>query len=274
MGLPPRGRAGTIATVSATSDSDQAFAQDARATTFNCFLYRCIEENNPLLYNLYYQVSMNQLWDEEYKNYWDERYRNSDFVYGKEPNLFFKEWLVPLEAGAILMPADGEGRNSVFAAQQGWRVTSCDLSAEGQTKALQLAKEQRVSLHYLVGDLEHLAFNRESFDAIGLIYAHFSAEKKSALHKQLSGYLKPGGVVILEAFGKNHLPYRERNPSVGGPTDMNMLYSTKEIAADFADYDILLLREEEIELSEGACHSGTGSVVRFVGRKRADNSTV
>lgn len=216
---------------------------------------------------------MNQSWDEEYKNYWDERYSNSDFAYGKEPNVFFKEWLATLGTGAILMPADGEGRNGVYAAQQGWRVTSCDLSVEGQTKALQLARERQVALEYIVGDLEHLAFNHEGFDAIGLIYAHFSAEKKSTVHKQLSNYLKPGGVVILEAFGKNHLRLREQNPRVGGPTDIHMLYSVEEIAADFADYDILLLREEEIELNEGTYHSGKGSVVRFVGRKRTGNGT-
>lgn len=112
---------------------------------------------------------MNKSWDKEYKNMWNERYMDNDFVYGKEPNLFFKEWLQKFEPGYLLMPADGEGRNGVFAAQLGWEVTSFDLTEEGKLKALELAKENKVTIDYIVGDLEELQFNKESFDAIGLI---------------------------------------------------------------------------------------------------------
>src|SRR6186713_952554 len=89
---------------------------------------------------------------------WDERYKDQEFAYGKEPNRFFKEWLSKFKPGSILMPADGEGRNGVFAARQGWEVTSLDLSVEGQSKALKLAKEHHVSLTYIVDDLERLHF--------------------------------------------------------------------------------------------------------------------
>lgn len=211
---------------------------------------------------------MNKFWDKEYKAMWDKRYMDNDFVYGKEPNLFFKEWLRKLEPGNILMPADGEGRNGVFAAQLHWAVTSFDLSEEGKLKALELAKENNVILDYIVGDLEQLQFEPSSFDAIGLIYAHFSAEKKSILHKKLNDYLKPGGIIIFEAFSKLHILCNEQDPKVGGPKDINMLFSTAEIASDFDNYDILLLEEKEIILEEGKYHIGKGSVIRFVGRKK------
>lgn len=214
---------------------------------------------------------MDQSWDEQYKNMWDERYKKQDYAYGKTPNLFFKEWLQNFEPGAILMPADGEGRNGVFAAKLGWSVTSVDLSIEGKTKAMELAREQGVTLEYLVGDLEQLYFENESFDAIGLIYAHFSTEKKSAYHRRLSKYLKPGGVIILEAFSKSHLKFRELNPRVGGPQDPGMLFSTTEIAADFDGYDITLLEELEMVLEEGKYHEGKGSVIRFIGIKPGPN---
>lgn len=199
---------------------------------------------------------------------WDERYKGQEFAYGKEPNLFFKEWLLKFEPGAILMPADGEGRNGVFAAQLGWDVTSFDLSVEGQAKALQLAKENHVKLKYIVGDLEHLHFESETFDAIGLIYAHFSGEKKAIFHKQLHNYLRPGGIIIFEAFSKKHLHYNKLNPAVGGPKDIDELYSKEEIIADFENYEVLMLVEEEILLNEGKYHIGEGSVIRFVGRKK------
>lgn len=198
---------------------------------------------------------------------WDERYKDQEFAYGKEPNLFFKKWLSEFKPGSILMPADGEGRNGVFAARQGWEVTSLDLSIEGQSKALQLAKEQHVELAYIVGDLEDLYFENASFDAIGLVYAHFPAEKKSIFHQQLNDYLKPGGIIILEAFSKNHIHLNKLDPKVGGPKDVDMLYSTAEIIADFEGYEVLLLEEEEILLNEGKYHIGKGAVVRFVGRK-------
>ncbi len=200
---------------------------------------------------------------------WDERYKDPEFAYGKEPNVFFKEWLPKFEPGSILMPADGEGRNGVFAAQLGWQVTSFDLSAEGQTKALQLAKENGVTLEYMVGDLAHLHFASETFDAIGLVYAHFSAEQKSLFHHKLNDFLRPGGIVILEAFSKRHLHFNTLHPAVGGPKDILMLYSTEEILIDFEQYEVLLLAEEEILLNEGKFHIGTGSVIRFVGRKAA-----
>ena len=211
---------------------------------------------------------MNKSWDSDYKAMWDERYMENEFVYGKEPNLFFKEWIQKYEPSAILMPADGEGRNGVFAAELGWKVTSTDLSEEGKLKAFELAKEKTVDLEFIVGDLEELQFEKDSFGAIGLIYAHFSADKKSKLHKKLNDYLKPGGIVIFEAFSKLHLIYNERDPKIGGPKDYDMLFSKAEIALDFENYEILLLEEKEIILDEGKYHVGKCSVIRFVGRKK------
>jgi 2-polyprenyl-3-methyl-5-hydroxy-6-metoxy-1,4-benzoquinol methylase len=211
---------------------------------------------------------MNKVWDKEYKNMWEDRYKETEFAYGKEPNVFFKEWIQKIEPKSILMPADGEGRNGVFAAQLGWEVTSFDLSQEGKSKALEFAKEMDVSLDYIVGDLEQLEFEKESFDAIGLVYAHFSAPKKSILHKKLNEYLKPGGIIIFEAFSKKHKELNELNPKVGGPKDINMLFSLAEIKADFENYDIAVLEEKEIILDEGKYHIGKGSVIRFVGIKK------
>lgn len=115
--------------------------------------------------------------------------------------------------------------------------------------------------------MEYLDFNEDTFDAIGLIYAHFLANKKSIFHSKLSAYIKAGGITIFEAFSKNNLPLVEANPNVGGAMDVNMLFSKEEIEADFSHYERLLLEEKEVELKEGLYHNGIGSVIRFVGRK-------
>jgi SAM-dependent methyltransferase len=211
---------------------------------------------------------MNETQDEMYKKKWDDRYKETAYAYGKAPNRFFKEWLQKFEPGAILMPADGEGRNGVYAAMLGWQVTSLDLSAAGKTKALQLAKEQAVTLEYMVGDLEQLSFEPASFDAIGLIYAHFDGHKKTLLHKKLNDCLKPGGIIILEAFSKKHVDLKKLDPKVGGPDDIDMLLAEADIITDFENYDVLMLSEEEIVLDEGGYHIGKGAVIRFAGRKR------
>lgn len=202
------------------------------------------------------------------RKWWDERYKKEEFAYGKAPNLFFKEWLPKFHAAKLLMPADGEGRNGVFAAQWGWEVTAFDLSEAARNKALELAEEKGVTLNYLVGDIEQLEFTRETFDAVGLIYAHVVPEKKQLLHQKIDAYLKVGGVIILEAFSKNHIPYKQQNPKVGGPADLAMLYSVEEIKTAFPNYEFLFLAEEEVELNEGTYHIGKGSVIRFVGRKK------
>ncbi len=206
--------------------------------------------------------------DEDYKKFWNARYKNSEFAYGKNPNDFFKEQIEKITPASILLPADGEARNGVYAAQLGWNVTSLDLSLEAKNKALQLASEKNVTINYIVEDLDNLDFEKSSFDVIALIYAHFSADKKSLLHKKLSEWLKPGGIIIFEAFSKEHLQLVQSNPKVGGPKDLAMLFSKNELLDDFSDYEIELLEETEIQLTEGNFHSGCGSVIRFLGKKR------
>ncbi|CAM1369983.1 Methyltransferase [Tenacibaculum litoreum] len=205
--------------------------------------------------------------DLKYKEFWNEKYQNTNFAYGKEPNLFFKEELQKIKTGKILLPADGEGRNGVYASKLGWDVTSTDLSIEGKSKALKLASEFNVNLKYVVGDIQDLELPKESFDVIGLIYAHFSAWKISIIHQKLTTLLKPKGYIILEAFSKNHLNYQKDNPKIGGPKDINMLFSIEQIQQDFTGFEIQVLEEKEVFLNEGNSHNGKGSIIRFIGKK-------
>jgi 2-polyprenyl-3-methyl-5-hydroxy-6-metoxy-1,4-benzoquinol methylase len=198
---------------------------------------------------------------------WNERYRKEEYAFGTEPNEYLKEQLSKLPPGKILFAAEGEGRNAVFAAGLGWTVSAFDISAEGKKKALRLAEAHHVTLDYQVGELPSLKFEPDQFDAIALIYAHFPAEIKSTYHRRLDKFLRPGGTIIFEAFSKKHLAYKQKNPHVGGPSDLESLFSEEELLSDFRGYEIVELKEEEIELEEGAYHQGKGSVMRFVGRK-------
>lgn len=207
---------------------------------------------------------MNDAWIDR----WNDRYSTDEFAYGEQPNNYLKEQLMQLEPGTILFPAEGEGRNAVFAAKLGWKVSAFDISVEGKNKALQFAENNNVSIDYQVGELQELDYKAEQFDAIALIYAHFPSAIKSTYHKTLSNYLRKGGLLIFEAFSKKHLDYLAKNEKVGGPKEIDMLFSIEEIRADFENYEILVLEEKEIELNEGLFHNGQGSVIRFVGRRK------
>lgn len=91
---------------------------------------------------------------------WDDRYSSEEFAYGKEPNNYLKEQLEKLNPGAILFPAEGEGRNAIFAAKLGWNVSAFDISEEGKNKALKLAEANNVSIDYQVGELERWIFRK------------------------------------------------------------------------------------------------------------------
>ncbi|CAC9975342.1 class I SAM-dependent methyltransferase [Flavobacterium panici] len=199
---------------------------------------------------------------------WDDRYSSEEFAYGEDPNNYLKEQLEKLNPGTILFPAEGEGRNAIFAAKLGWNVSAFDISEEGKNKAIRLAENNNVSIDYQVGELETLDFHEDQFDAIALIYAHFPAEIKSAIHKQLHKLLRKNGIIIFEAFSKKHLEYLAINEKVGGPKDIASLFSIEEIKSDFPNYEIIELEEKEIELNEGLFHNGKGSVIRFIGRKK------
>ncbi|MDQ0641041.1 2-polyprenyl-3-methyl-5-hydroxy-6-metoxy-1,4-benzoquinol methylase [Pedobacter sp. W3I1] len=207
---------------------------------------------------------MNEAWVDR----WNDRYSNNEFAYGEQPNNYLKEQLTQLKTGSILFPAEGEGRNAVFAAKLGWKVSAFDISIEGKNKAIQLAEDNNVSIDYQMGELQELDYKAEQFDALALIYAHFPSAIKSTYHKTLSNYLRKGGLVIFEAFSKKHLDYLAKNEKVGGPKEIDMLFSIEEIKSDFENYEIIVLEEKEIELNEGLFHNGQGSVIRFVGIKK------
>lgn len=195
-------------------------------------------------------------------NMWDQRYAEEGFAYGSEPNEYLKAKLNGLKPGHILFPAEGEGRNAVFAASLGWQVTAFDQSREGRHKALKLADEQGVRIMYLPGEFSSMQFRLASFDAIGLIYAHFPADVKDAYHHIIETWLKPGGYLIFEAFSKEHISYRQVNPAVGGPAEPDMLYSVDDIRSYFPGYIVHELSAMPVALQEGKYHRGTGHVVR------------
>lgn len=201
------------------------------------------------------------------KEFWNERYKATSYAYGEAPNVYFEKCLSHLPAGKILLPADGEGRNGVYAATKGWQVDAFDISEEGKSKANALAAKKNVSIHYTIADANVIQLDNEHYDAIALIYAHFHENDRKRLHQKLNDSLKVGGHVIVEAFSKNNLEYVAKNPKIGGPKDVSMLYNIEDLQSDFPNYKWIELKETVVDLEEGDYHVGQGSVIRCFGEK-------
>lgn len=196
------------------------------------------------------------------KDFWNARYKEETFAYGTEPNVFFKENIDQLSPGKILLPAEGEGRNAVYAARMGWDVAAFDFSEEAKNKTLKLAQEHEVSINYDVMNVADFSTENIQFDVIGLFFAHFPAHLRQYFHQKVVKVLKNQGFVIFEAFHKNQL-----NFSSGGPKDLSMLFSVDEVEKEFSGLKILSLEDKIIDLNEGLYHQGKGHVVRMVATK-------
>lgn len=201
------------------------------------------------------------------KEFWNERFSEPGYAYGEEPNEYLRQKLAKYKPGTILFPAEGEGRNAVYAAAAGWEVFAFDFSLAGRKKALELAGRKGVRINYLVKDVESVRFTEGHFDALGFFYAHFAGSNKMDYYRKCCSFLKVGGLVLMEAFSKKHLEYNSINPKVGGPQSAEVLFSTQELTQVFFDFEVFEMTEREVELNEGKYHIGVGSVVRFCGRK-------
>lgn len=196
------------------------------------------------------------------KEIWEERYSSEEYIYGTEPNAWFRQFIETREPGVLLLPAEGEGRNAVFAARHGWQVEAFDLTTRGQQKALKLAAKHQVAIHYQTGDALSINYPENHFDAVAVFFLHLPDHQRKAVMQRLIGFLKPGGVLLMECFSKKHFG----NPS--GPKNMDLLYDKETLAADLETMHQEILEETSYAINEGDYHQGNAVVIRVLAVKR------
>lgn len=199
---------------------------------------------------------------------WDRQYDAPGYIFGTAPNMFLATEAHRFgAAGRILVPGDGEGRNGVWLAQQGFVVTSVEASGVGVEKARALAAERGVRIDIQNANLDAWDWPTGTFDGVAAIFVHFEPHVRKLMHRRMLEALKPGGIVLLEAFTPKHVENRKAGSRGGPPPEM--LYTARMLGDDFADAAIELLREEEISLAEGTRHQGRAHVVRLMARRKA-----
>lgn len=195
-------------------------------------------------------------------NRWDERYAREDYFFGKEPNDFLREIAGRVAPGELLCLADGEGRNGVYLAGLGHRVTSVDASTVALEKARKLAAEKGASLETVVADLNEYDLGEDRWDCIVSIFFHMPPDMRKAMHARVARALRPGAHLILEAYTPAQLEFR-----TGGPPVAEMLMTLESLHADFPDLEFLHAEEKEREVQEGKGHAGHSAVVQLLARK-------
>ena len=199
---------------------------------------------------------------------WDARYGADHYAYGLEPNAFLAAQRSRLRRGMrALVPGDGEGRNGVWLAAQGLEVDTLDLSAHGVAKAKRLAAERGVSINAIQADALQSTWPEASYDLVALIFLHLVEPQRRALHERALAALKPGGLVVLEAFRPEQIE-RQAAGARGGPRDRALLFSLDALKHDFARGEVLLLEAAEALMEEGVLHVGDSAVVRALVRRR------
>ncbi|MGE5153645.1 MAG: SAM-dependent methyltransferase [Bdellovibrio bacteriovorus] len=193
---------------------------------------------------------------------WDERYSAEGYAYGTEPNDFLaaKAGLLPL--GRILCLGEGEGRNAVWLAEQGYEVTAVDASGVGLHKARALAAGRGVRITTVHEDLAHYEMEPEAWNGIVSIFCHLPAPLRAQVHRDCVAGLSPGGVMLLEAYTPDQV-----GRGTGGPPAAALMMDAETLRLELAGLEILELAETQREIHEGTFHNGLGAVVQLVARR-------
>lgn len=198
------------------------------------------------------------------REFWNAMYDRDDYRYGTDPNAWLVECAPRLKpCGRVLVPGDGEGRNGVWLAEQGFDVVTIDASDRGPEKARRLAEARGVSPDIRRGLFPADLDGAGLFDAVVLCYIHAPGEARARLHRACLDHLAPGGALVLEGFTPDQI-----GRTSGGPQTVDRLLTPALLREDFGALDVEVLREEEVRLTEGEGHSGLGAVVRLLAFRR------
>ncbi|MCB1517590.1 MAG: class I SAM-dependent methyltransferase [Hyphomicrobiaceae bacterium] len=195
---------------------------------------------------------------------WDQRFDREDYLFGKAPNHFIAAEVGRLTPGsAVLSIADGEGRNGVFLARQGHRVTSMDSSEVAQEKARRLAAEHGVRLDYALADIAVWDWQPERYDAVVAVFIQFaSPDLRDRIFAGIKQTLRPGGLLLMEGYRPEQIAY-----GTGGPRREENLYTEAMLRTAFAGFEIIELKSYDAEVDEGMGHSGMSALIDLIARK-------
>ena len=194
---------------------------------------------------------------------WDERYSIDDYLFGQKPAqalLRNEEYLVP--CGETLLIADGEGRNSVYLAKNGFKVTSSDSSIVAQQKAKVLADSQNVKVNFRLENFFDIDWSKKQYDnIIGICFQFIPPELIEEAFIGLRSATKKGGTILIHGYTPEQIHY-----GTGGPKAVSLMYTEATFTHLFTNSEIHLPEKYEATISEGPGHNGKSAMIDFVAK--------
>lgn len=124
---------------------------------------------------------------------------DTTYRFNKNPNTLLVETVKGLKKGTALDIGMGQGRNSVFLAKDGWKVTGIDIADEAVHYALEEAKRNHVTIDARITPMEDFDFGVNQWDLVVHVYEGCLDGDNHKVEKIAEG-LKPGGLLIFEFF--------------------------------------------------------------------------
>ena len=201
---------------------------------------------------------------------WSKRYSDAgkEYLFGTEPNRFLARHEALLQnGGSAISIADGEGRNSVWLAGLGLKVTGVEISAVAIEKARQLAAVRKAEVEFIQADMLATSFPptdlQGAFDwVIGIFIQFVGPQGRDRQFEVMKRLTRPGGHILLLGYTPKQLEY-----GTGGPSAIENLYTEDMLRAAFANWDIEELVEYEDTIAEGTGHLGRSALIGMVARK-------
>ncbi len=157
---------------------------------------------------------------------WDRRYAESGLLWSAEPNRFLVAEVGELPRGRALDLACGEGRNAIWLARRGWRVTGVDFSEGAIAKARERSGPAGVHVEWVVADLLEYEQPAGAFDLVVVLYLQVPAADRRRILPAAAGAVAPGGVFLLVGHDSSNL-----EQGYGGPQDPAVLYTADDVVA-------------------------------------------
>ena len=201
---------------------------------------------------------------EDAQAHWNARFAGDDYHFGTAPNVFLASQEKLLRPGmSALCVADGEGRNSVWLAKHGLRVTAFDISPVGVEKARRLAREAGVAVEYSLADIREWNWDAEQYDLVAVIFIQFlSPAERAKVFEGIARAVVPGGLLLMQGYRPRQVEY-----GTGGPPIPENLYTEALLREAFGQFEILHLAEHDDVLDEGPRHRGMSALIDLVARK-------
>ena len=195
------------------------------------------------------------------QEFWNGKFSKADYFYGTKANEFLDSNISLLKNHKkLLCLGEGEGRNAIFFAKNGFEVSAIDASNLGLEKLQNRAIEEKLDIKTVCMDLNDWTV-LEKYDVIVASYLHMFKNEREELFKKIENSLTSNGYFIGEFFSTKQLSFNS-----GGPKDLDLLYTIE----DFQNYFNLCkknITEEIVILDEGIGHQGEACVIRVVIQK-------